>query len=297
MKTKKQRLIKLGVTTIVFCAIFIVASVIKVKAGTTDNTSGWLWGGSDDGTGNNTGVGWLSMNNINPGIVPQGSVSYGVNIPSTDGNLSGYAWSGGIDSNDQGLGWISFQESAGCPSGSCNAQRSGNDLIGWARIMSIPQNLAQAGGWSGWISLNSKNCDTDSNGFIDSGNCGGNDNSTTPVVSYKVTIANVGTLSGYGWSNELGWIDFSRSSTAATACTYSGYVCIKDNVDCGNVSNCGKTNFATCTANNSCTGSEPIALPNSNCDLSGICTPSTATCPPCTTTGVLKPGTWKEVAP
>ena len=65
---------------------------------------GWAWGGSEDNSGlkcycnpcggmdpckqgvtdgNETGVGWISMNNLNVEINPQGGVSYGVNIPDS----------------------------------------------------------------------------------------------------------------------------------------------------------------------------------------------------------------------
>ena len=121
------------------------------------------------------------MSNTNPGA--GGSVSYGAQI-GNDGKLSGYAWS-------ENLGWISFNEAdlAGCPSSpSCSATSDGSRLLGWARIMSIPQAGANAGGWQGWISLNGSN--------------------------YGVEISKMdgtGNNPTYAWSDELGWIDFSRA--------------------------------------------------------------------------------------
>lgn len=64
----------------------------------------------------------------------------------------------------------------------------------------------------GWISLNSSNCDSDSNGFTDSTlNCGG-DNSTTFQTNYGVNFPTNGVYaSGYAWSPNVGWISFNES--------------------------------------------------------------------------------------
>ncbi|MBI4812211.1 hypothetical protein HY798_02035 [Candidatus Falkowbacteria bacterium] len=78
---------------------------------------------------------------------------------------------------------------------------TGDNVSGWAWNSNI-----------GWISFNSKECDTDDNGYIDSGNCGG-DNATTPAYSYGVNIdGGTGDFSGYGWSASVGWIDFAPTS-------------------------------------------------------------------------------------
>ena len=106
--------------------------------------------------------------------------NYGIALPIGDGALSGYGWS-------ENIGWISFNvnDLIGCPSGSCLAVKSGNSITGWARILSIRDALAvgNSGGWQGWIKL------------------------------INITInPTTGQLSGYAWSDELGWIDFSRAS-------------------------------------------------------------------------------------
>ncbi len=71
--------------------------------------------------------------------------------------------------------------------------------------------------WSaniGYISFNSTNCDVDDNGFIDSGDCGGANDPTTPVVDYGVKIDKIsGDFSGYAWSPTVGWISFNRGDT------------------------------------------------------------------------------------
>lgn len=174
-------------TIALFILVFVTAGFVKVQAASM--IIGWLWGGSEDASiggttgtidGNETGLGWISMSSTNPGA--GGSVSYGVRI-GDDGKLSGYGWS-------ENIGWISFNESdlVDCPSGTCSARREGNYLRGWARIMSIPQAGANAGGWQGWISLSGAN--------------------------YGVEISKMdgtGNNPTYAWSDELGWIDFSRA--------------------------------------------------------------------------------------
>jgi len=165
-------------TLALFVLVFAAASAVKVQA--AGNVTGWLWGGGAGNPGN-TNVGWISMSSVNPGA--GGSVDYGVNIPLTNGLVTGYAWS-------ENIGWVSFNagDLSGCPSGTCNASRDGNYLKGWAKIMSIPQAGANAGGWAGWISLSGAN--------------------------YGVEISKMdgtGSNPTYAWSNELGWIDFSRA--------------------------------------------------------------------------------------
>ena len=192
----KKRIILL----IVFVAAFAMVSVAKIKAGTGDNALGWLWGGGTEldgvfpGDGTNTNVRWLSMNNTNN----SGAVDYGVNIPMADGELSGEAWSGG-DESGFGLGYITFDSSrlGGCPVGVCSARRVGNNLEGWARFEQIASANAagNSGGWLGWVSLS---------GTAQDGS------------SYGVSIdSSANTFSGYAWSDELGWIDFSRASFEA----------------------------------------------------------------------------------
>jgi hypothetical protein len=175
----------------------------------TGNIDGFAWGG---GVTSNPpgydGIGWISMNssdcdanddqkvdNAVCGIIGSTIALYGVTIPSTNADLSGYAWS-------EHYGWISFNpvDVVGCPSGSCNARRVGDMLAGWARILSIRDAGANSGGWSGWISLSD----------INSGGSG---------AGYGVKISQMtknGTNPTYAYSDELGWIDFSRSGFQST---------------------------------------------------------------------------------
>lgn len=181
----------------------LVAGVQVIQAGTLQNTIGWLWGGTDATGGGTAGPGWMSLNSrdcdpdasgtvdaaevaARPGCPGLGITNYGVNIPAS-GVISGYGWS-------EHYGWVSFNagDVAGCPvQGACDARRVGNALVGWARVLAIRDAGANAGGWTGFVSL-------------DSGTTGS-------AVPYGVTISG-STLSGYAWSDELGWIDFSGAT-------------------------------------------------------------------------------------
>ena len=162
---------------------------------------GWAWGGgvtvNPAGFG---GIGWISMSskncdtdsnglidNANCGIIGSPTATYAVNVPTSDGNLSGYAWS-------EHYGWISFNASdvTGCPSGTCAAQRVGDNIIGWARIISIRDAGLNAGGWQGWVSLSGS--------------------------GYGLEVSKMnktGAIPTYAYSDELGWIDFSMAGYSA----------------------------------------------------------------------------------
>lgn len=164
-KTKKMKKI-----LFLFISFLFLFSSFDVSAdNSASKLTGWLWGGSDDGLGNATGVGWINTT----------GAGYEITIPLEDGSLSGYAWSDNI-------GWISFNadDLTGCPSGNCLATKSGDSITGWARILSIKNALTagNSGGWQGWIKL------------------------------INITITSTGQLSGYAWSDELGWFDFSHAS-------------------------------------------------------------------------------------
>lgn len=70
--------------------------------------------------------------------------------------------------------------------------------------------------WSeniGWVSFNSSNCDPDNNGLSNGG--AGCPASGTAISNYGVNIDASGILSGYAWSENIGWISFNRSDTGA----------------------------------------------------------------------------------
>jgi hypothetical protein len=181
---------KFALTLALFVLIFAAAAVMKVQAGTGDSVIKWLWCGGVTGTPGNTNVGWISMNCTN---IPNSCaiVDYGVNIPSADGPVTGYAWSPNI-------GWIQFDAApdyttypgCGYPMSICySARREDDSLKGWARILSIKKEFekvpSNSGGWEGWISLSGAN--------------------------YGVEVTRMtgdGAQPTFAWS-ELGWIDFS----------------------------------------------------------------------------------------
>jgi hypothetical protein len=254
--------------TLLFSAILGLAFFVsKVNAGVANNVTGWLWGGSD------TNLGWISMNNTNQA----GAIDYGVSIPATDDAVTGFAWS-------ENVGWIDFAPAGPYPTVVTGddypyaTKRLGDRLVGWARIVSIQQAGANAGGWSGWIRLSSDASD--------------------PIV-YGVDITKMdgtGANPTYAWSNEFGWIDFSGALIAVAtpgACgdadtlgayaatdsewtaggSRNGYACVGDSAVstvsfpaegatvtwlCGSVNCSGSRALAGCTPNgcelNTCVG-------------------------------------------
>ena len=121
---------------------------------------------------------------------------YGVDIPAGSGNVTGTAWS-------KNIGWIDFAPAGPYPSVATGddyafaAQRVGNELRGWARIVGIQTEFeavpSNSGGWQGWIRLHSDSNDP---------------------VPYGLDITKMdgtGNNKTYAWSDELGWIDFSKA--------------------------------------------------------------------------------------
>lgn len=221
-------------TLALFILVFAAASAVKIQAAGV--VTGWLWGGSEDATlggaedcttfpagascidGDETGVGWISMNGSN----------YNVSVPDsgcTDCAVKGYGWANASDfpnssiSNEgNGLGWIDFNPQDDCttaepgsgkykaasctpPSGNAGVFRSGDNLTGWARFVGIAKESAMgnSGGWEGWIKM------------------------------FNVSInPTTGQMTGFGWNGEepgtggniangLGWIDFSKAKIVSLA--------------------------------------------------------------------------------
>lgn len=214
MKTKAFRKF-FGTFAVLALALGAGVALRSAVAGTTDNMFGFAWGGNESADtngaavpnngaidGDESGLGWVSFNSTDcdtngngtveasevtahPGCPAGAIASYGVNIPvGVNGDLSGYAWS-------EHYGWISFNAAdlAGCPSGTCKAERVGYQIKGWARILSIRDAGANAGGWSGWIQLD------------------------PPIAGTNATTLNVmaspARFEGYSYSDELGWLQFN----------------------------------------------------------------------------------------
>lgn len=120
----------------------------------------------------NSSVGYIQLNcSTSPPGGTDDCASYNNwKVSNSEGTLSGWAW------NDA-IGWISFDAATAGSSYfyGVTINPTTGDFSGWA--------------WNdivGWISFNKINCDADDNGFTDSvNNCGG-DNSTTVAYNYKV---------------------------------------------------------------------------------------------------------------
>lgn len=69
----------------------------------------------------------------------------------------------------------------------------------------------------GWVSMNSTDCDTNGDGIILGGEIGVNGCTAGGITNYGITIPAVvgGTLSGYAWSENYGWLSFSAADLAS----------------------------------------------------------------------------------
>jgi hypothetical protein len=130
----------------------------------------------------NNNFGWLSLNCRNNNVCTKSN--YKVSVDNT-GLLSGYAWS-------ENVGWISFNagDLTGCPSGGdCNARISDFStpftstklLTGWAKILND----------NSWIHLS----------YLSNNN-----------EKYGAKLHSDGSISGYAWSENNGWISFEGNT-------------------------------------------------------------------------------------
>ncbi len=186
------------------CAGFLISA----PAAHATPASGWIWGGTESTTTppSYIGTGWFSMNASNPNdTTPDGR--YVVDIPFVDGDITGYAWGGGTTASagtEHFYGWLSFEETlhsvAAC-GGKGNARRVGNKIVGAAIIVAS----AGSGEYDGCVVFNHGQ------------------------TASEVTIdPATGTISGYAWSSDLGWLDMSKVTIAASgakAGTLTGVNC------------------------------------------------------------------------
>lgn len=227
-----------------------VSSTHLVFAGVSQNGSGYAWGGGATTNGSGYGgMGWISFNNLTDGS----ATDYGVNIPTTDGSLSGYAWS-------ENYGWVSFNgaDLATCAPSLSQATRTGGNITGGARILGIKDTVAagNAGGFDGCISLSGS--------------------------GYGVTISG-NSLSGYAWSSDLGWIDFTNvtNGSSSGSCPLPWGGTIANGASVTAYSSPSVTSPATCssvsqtsTCNNGILSPVSGSYTNQSCSVtggSGIC--------------------------
>lgn len=90
------------------------------------------------------------------------------------------------------------------------------------KYLAVPVEASAAhnvSGWAwssnmGWISFNSKNCDANGDGFSE-GTPSGCPPAGTAIGDYGVTVAFNGDMSGYAWSDNIGWISFNAADLAS----------------------------------------------------------------------------------
>jgi uncharacterized repeat protein (TIGR01451 family) len=126
-------------TTLFFISALFIGSFsaeAQTSSSVPKNLSGYAWSST---------IGWVSLTCENAGVC--GSSSYWVGVKN-NGNIEGYAWSSNV-------GWISFNgaDTAGCPSGTCQASFDSNTghVSGWAKALA--GGGANSGDWDGWIYL------------------------------------------------------------------------------------------------------------------------------------------------
>lgn len=206
---------------IVIIILVLGAFASGVRSSQLDNVAGFAWGSDDwvdldnDGVEDSGetmtepgGMGWLSFNCISGGNC--GASDYGVNVDTTTGDITGYAWS-------SNYGWLKFGGLTGFPTGpgttSANAKVdfNTNEVTGWARFCAVAANPTTCigfvpslsnGGWDGWVSLRG----------------------TGP--NYGVSLAG-DEFTGYAWGgndggrNVVGWLSFNCISGGN--CSVSDY--------------------------------------------------------------------------
>lgn len=117
------------------------------------------------------------------------SINYGVRVDTATGNISGWAWSDNV-------GWISFNESTGCPGGPCspNMDMTTGYWSGWARAVAGTE--VSDDGWDGWISLSCKNTS-----FL----CLG----SSYRVQYNPLTGIISETNRFAWGADvIGWVNF-----------------------------------------------------------------------------------------
>jgi hypothetical protein len=207
----KTRLIISIILSLVF--VFGFLAFKGLKAASSGNVSGWAW---------SENIGWISFNSKNCDVdddgVYEGANEGGGATPAPTGCPdSGTAYAYGMKINPAGdISDYAWSENIG--------------LIAFKRVDTGTPPSPPYNGGEAFIAktdnLNISICDANGNGFLDA-NCGGKDNSTTPIANYKqvfgwarvisackdnlwdgakCTGSGAGNLSG-GWD---GWIKFSR---------------------------------------------------------------------------------------
>ncbi len=244
----KKVLKNIGIVFLLFLAVALSFILFRNKtdiihADNKGRITGWAYGNN---------IGWVSVSSSTP-------VDYGVEINNTTGDFSGYAWSEmfgwiyfGPDTTIPTYGLIASSSAPSDPKTWAKFATTTGAVTGWAKILlagadgwikmsddsvdvwngkGVKIDLATGdfSGWAwnndsanvGWISFNSADCDQDSNNYIDIA-CFG-DNTTTPVISYKVNFSNlipvtpimgaIENLPSFCYGAKVNWADKSSNET------------------------------------------------------------------------------------
>lgn len=76
-------------------------------------------------------------------------------------------------------------------------------------------------GWStniGHVSYSSTDCDIDDDGLFEPGDGPAGCPTSGTAYKYKVNVSSTGNLSGYGWSEHIGWISFNETGCPTAPC-------------------------------------------------------------------------------
>ncbi len=188
----KFKILNLKLLFLIFPLAFLIFNSAE-GATNIDSVDKWAWndvtgwidfygtnsvmvrGNKIEGYANSSAIGNISFDCATGPLGSNCNIPYNV-TNDFSGNLAGWAWS-------ENIGWISFRYTNDHDPNMGGVQESpfpygvnidGGDFSGWA--------------WNdvvGWISFNKSNCDTDANGYTDTGACGGNNTNTT-AYTYKV---------------------------------------------------------------------------------------------------------------
>jgi hypothetical protein len=177
----------------VFALIFAASSALKIKfanASLTKLGQGLLFGESTSSTNLTSSVGWAFLNckdvaAINGKTCGSTMPDFKVDIPQTDGPVTGFAWIENLQS------YIDFQPNGPYSnvvgSTASGVTRVGNTLVGWAKIQGIAgaNGISNSAGEDGWVQFNST------------------------TAGWGVAIDAAGVVSGKAWmGNTLGSLDF-----------------------------------------------------------------------------------------
>lgn len=134
-------------------------------------------------------IGWIMFNPPSP--YPAVGPNYSAKLDAATNQITGWARACAGSPNGNCTGGVGAGAGAGGWDGWIKLAGTATDGSPYGSIIDfVPspaefRNFAWGSDVVGWISFNKSNCDTDKNGYVDSGKCGG-DNVTVVIADYKV---------------------------------------------------------------------------------------------------------------